>query len=250
MNFQDLASFLQGYRVTPDQWQQQVLDGDYLRQGNPYQQSMIDAATRAYQDSLPSIDSRFASSGRFGSGALAAAHARANEGFTLNLNNMLGGLWDNERNRMTQVQGMMSGENQSARGNLSGFAGVLQQAAAAIRQSQIAASASRYGADRQYALGSRGLDLQQAGQEFNHLLSAYGIGNQQNQGNINQQFLGQNNLAGYSNLVTPILQGFGTQTQRNTGGGANVSPFGMGLMGGLGGAATGQGIQNQMGGKN
>jgi len=63
-----------------------TLQGDYLSQGNPYFQGMLNRAVRPVTEQfqntvIPGISSQFSGAGRYGSGAHSAALGRAGEGY-------------------------------------------------------------------------------------------------------------------------------------------------------------------------
>lgn len=236
MNVQDFGRYLANYQVVPNEYMQRVLSGDYLAQGNPYQQSMLNAMQNAYEQSLPSIDARFAQSGRFGSGALAGAHVLANERYNTGVENTLGQLWDSERNRMNEALGMLSQETASARNTMGGvqqseISGAAQRAAA-----QTAADAQRAAARMglQAQMARLGLDRQQA--QFGNLMSLYGLAENQQNASIRNDMLPYDLLQKASDFGLPLLSNFGTTntTGTNITPGLGVNPWGSGLASGLG----------------
>lgn len=85
--------------------------------GNPYRQMMIESATRPLvqqytQQVQPGIASQFSAAGRYGSGAMEQAQARAAEGFARGLGDVAGALtfqdYAAERARQQQAQAMQA----------------------------------------------------------------------------------------------------------------------------------------------
>jgi hypothetical protein len=195
----------------------QTASGAFLN-ANPYQQQMIDAATRPLSQQfsnqiLPGISSLYSKSGRLGSGAMESALGTASESYLRALGDVSGTIAGNQYQQNLQSQ---------------------QQAQ--IQQAQLAAQAPAiYG---QQFLPSQQLAQVGAAQEQ---IAAQPLQQQLAQYQFNQQ-LPYQQLQGYLSSVygTP-LGGYGTTTQtyptyQNTGAGV----LGGALAGGLGGYALGQ----------
>ena len=185
---------------------------------NPYQQQMINAATRPLKQQfknevLPGISSLYSKSGRLGSGAMESALGTASESYLRALGDVSGTIAGNQYQQNLQSQ---------------------QQAQ--MQQAQLAAQAPAiYG---QQFLPSQQLAQVGAAQET---IAAQPLQQQLAQYQFNQQ-LPYQQLQGYLSSVygTP-LGGYGTTTQtspmyQNTGAGV----LGGALAGGIGGYALGQ----------
>jgi hypothetical protein len=247
MGVEGFGQMLANYQVNPNEWQRQVLDGKFLQEGNPYQQALVDESLEAYERSLGALDSRFASSGRFGSGALMGGHVMANEEANEGIQQMLAGLHDSERNRMTQVLGMLSQENQGARSTLGG----VQQSSIAAAAQRAAAQMQLRGVMAQVAAQKQALGAQTRQQAFgNQLALLNAAGGMDDRRNANAM-LPYEMLQSASQFGLPLLSTFGTQNQHTQGTnvqpGAGVNPWTQGIMGGLGGMMGGLSLGRGLG---
>ena len=144
-------------KYKPNKYLTASLEGNWLKEGNPYLDEMISGAGRElreqYMNELaPAVDSEYQRAGRYGSGAYQQAQSGAAEEFGESLADMISGLrgssYENERQRMQDSLGLLtSSENATIGANA-------QRAAAGM-----GASAQRYAADLQNQLGNRGLLL-------------------------------------------------------------------------------------------
>jgi hypothetical protein len=87
---------------------QQTAGGQFL-QGSPYQQAMVDAATRPItqqfgEQVLPGISSQFSAAGRYGSGAMERAQERATEGYGRALGDVTASIVAQDYGRERQFQ--------------------------------------------------------------------------------------------------------------------------------------------------
>jgi hypothetical protein len=211
--------------------------------GNPYQQQMMQAATRPLEQQfsnqvLPQIASLYSKSGRYGSGAMQNALGQATEGY----GRALGDITSNIAGQQYQQE---RGLQQQAQLGLAGLA---------------AAAPSIYG---QQFIPSQQLAQVGAAQEA---IAAQPLQEQMARFNFGQQ-LPYQQLSGYlSSVYGSPMGSYGTQTQSmpsnpliNTAAGAGLgylggqalgsflgntpfsltSPSGYGIAGGLGGAALG-----------
>jgi hypothetical protein len=216
MNTQQLGDYLGNYSVEPNQWMREVLDGKFLDQGNPYVQSLVDESYEDYQRSLGDIDSRFATSGRFGSGALARAHVLANEEFNEGAQQLRGSLYENERNRMMDAMGMLSGENTSARSTLGGTNQSLIARSGQLGSAKIAADAQRAAASMALRgqMARLGFDRDQA--KFGNMMQLMGVAEGMNTLENKNELLPYEMLNQAQQFGLPILSTFGTQHGKST----------------------------------
>lgn len=92
-----------------------TLGGEYLLEGNPYTSAMIERSIAPLRDEYtgvinPALDSQFAASGRYGSGALFNAKERAADQYARRVGDVATGInyanYGDERSRMFQGLGM------------------------------------------------------------------------------------------------------------------------------------------------
>lgn len=195
--------------------------GGFL-QGNPYQQQMIDAATRPLVNQysnqvLPGIASLYSKSGRYGSGAMQSALGQATEQYGRALGdvsaNIVGTQYDQERGR--QQQAMMGLTN-------------LAQAAPGIYAQQYLPSQqlAQVGAQREAI----------AAQPLNEAMSRYSFGQQ----------LPYQQLSGYlSSVYGSPTASYGT-TSQNMSTNPTIGAIGGALGGGLLGSSIGGAFGNSM----
>ena len=203
----------------------QTAAGGFLN-ANPYQQAMMEAATRPLtqqfsQSVLPGISSLYSKSGRLGSGSMERALGTATEAYGRSLGditaNIAGSQYQQERGLQQQAQ---------------------------LAQAQLAGAAPQFYGQQflpSQALGQVGAQQEAiAAQPLQEQLARYQFGQQ----------LPYQQLQGYLSSVygTPLGQ-FGTTTQnaptyQNRGAGV----LGGAIAGGLGGYALGQAFPDQIGG--
>jgi len=203
----------------------QTAAGGFLN-ANPYQQAMMEAATRPLtqqfsQSVLPGISSLYSKSGRLGSGSMERALGTATEAYGRSLgditSNIAGSQYQQERGLQQQAQ---------------------------LAQAQLAGAAPQFYGQQflpSQALGQVGAQQEAiAAQPLQEQLARYQFGQQ----------LPYQQLQGYLSSVygTPLGQ-FGTTTQnaptyQNRGAGV----LGGAIAGGLGGYALGQAFPDQIGG--
>lgn len=138
----------------------QTAAGGFL-QGSPYQQAMMEAATRPltqrFQETvLPGISSQFSQAGRYGSGAMARAQGQATEAYTRALGDITAGIAGAEYGRERGFQEAARGQlgalgQQDIATRLTGAAG-LQGGQQAALATQLAA-AGGVGTTQQQELG-------------------------------------------------------------------------------------------------
>lgn len=97
---------------------QRTLGGDYLNQGNPYMDALVNKSQgdliRGYQQSvIPQLDMMSARSGSFGNTGVAEAGSQAQQNLVRGLGdistNLRGGAYESERNRMVGGIGQAAG---------------------------------------------------------------------------------------------------------------------------------------------
>lgn len=191
---------------------QAVLDGNYLQQGNPYIQGAIDSAlegvNRNYQQNvIPGVNSTFAASGRYGSGAHENAMSMAGQNYLDQAGqvatDMSYNAYDAERGRQQQA---------------------------------LALAPQLAGIDYQNAQQLQNVGALQEGQDRAMLqadIDRYGY----NQ-NLDQMALNQ---------YLANLQGAAMNGSVATGPGMQASGGGSPIMGALGGASTGLGMASMLG---
>lgn len=163
------------FQADPNQWMQQVLEGQYLG-ANPYIDELIRQteadAMRQFQESiLPTRAAELNLSGAYGTALGQQAEANTARDFAQMLSGQTSGLraqdYASERDRMMQALQLLSGETLGTRQGLFGARGQDVQSATNLQQAQIAANAqraaaraaagaSRYGADRSFAAARLG----------------------------------------------------------------------------------------------
>lgn len=217
----------------------QTARGDFLT-ANPYLQDTFDRASRAvtdqYQKSIaPGIDSRFASSGRVGSGLHAAALKEAQYGLGENLSNLatdiFAGDYQQERGRQVGAQSQIAGNQLSAFGQLGGLADAAagRQLGATSQQLQAAGLIPALNADNRADIG---LGFQAGG-----VLDRQNIAEAQEA--ADRFNFAQNAPYAQLGALLPFAGATGTVSQ---GPSQARSP----LAGALGGAATGAGIASAL----
>jgi len=192
-------------------------DGGQFLTGNPYQQAMMQAATRPLQQQfsnqvLPGIASLFSKSGRYGSGAMANALGQSTEAYGRALGD---------------VTANLAGQQYQAE------RGLQQQAQAA----QLAAAAQAPAMYAQQFLPSQA--LAQVGQQ-REAIAAQPLQEQMQRFSFGQQ-LPYQQLSGYlSSVYGSPMAGYGTQSQsQNYATNKNIGALGGALSGGLLGSAVG-----------
>jgi hypothetical protein len=224
----------------------QTAEGGFLN-ANPYQQQMIQAATRPIeqqfsQSVLPGIASLYSKSGRLGSGSMERALGTATEGFGRALgdvsSNIAGAQFQAERGLQQQAAGALGAQQQAAFGTQLQAAGGLGQTQAQDLSRQLQASLAAPQVYGQQFLPSQ--TLAQVGaqreaiasQPLQEQMTRYAF----------QQRLPYEQLSGFlSSVYGSPLGSYGTQVQqlpqstnRTTGALSGA------LAGGLGGYALGQ----------
>lgn len=170
-----------------------IAGGGFL-QGSPYQQAMMEAATRPLvqqfgQQILPGISSLYSRSGRLGSGAMERALGTATEQYGRALGdvtaNLAGAQYQQERALQQQALGQLAGVSQQDIATRLAGAGALEQAqrAAIAQQAGIAGQlAGLSGQDIQTRLlGAQGLQQAQQAALSAQLQAAGGVGTGQYQ---------------------------------------------------------------------
>ena len=144
-----------------DQYLQGTAAGDYLNQDNP---GLAAVGQRLQNQIQPMVDSRFASSGRTGSGA-------HEESFTRSMADAMApymyGNYESERGRQLQAAGMLQGSGENAYGRMMGAGGQLAGIGAGERQTQLGAAG---------ALSNLYSNAQ--GQQYNAMMGAPGYAQQ------------------------------------------------------------------------
>jgi hypothetical protein len=198
--------------------------GGFL-QGNPYQQQMIQAATRPLMEQysnqvLPGIASLYSKSGRYGSGSMANALGQSTEAYTRALGD---------------VTGALAGQQYQAERQL--------QQQAQLGQAQLAGQApSMYAAQYLPSQALAQIGQQQesiAGQPLQEAMQRYSYGQQ----------LPYQQLSGYlSSVYGSPMAGYGTQTSsQNLPKNQTVGILGGAGLGGLLGYGAGQMLGNTFG---
>ena len=250
-----------GFQNAATQQAQAIASGSMLN-SNPYQQQMMQAATRPLeqqfsQSVLPGISSLYSKSGRLGSGSMERALGTATEGYGRALgdvtSNLAGSQYQAERQlqqqalgqfgalsaqdiqtRLAGAQGLQSAQAQSLQGQLGAAGGVGATQEQALQRQLQAASAAPSIYAQQY-LPSQMLGQVGAQQEA---ISNQALQEQMARYNFQQQ-LPYQQLSGYlSSVYGSPMGSYGTQTSptyNNT----TTNTLAGGLAGGLGGYALG-----------
>lgn len=251
-----------GLQNVATQQLQNVASGQYLN-SNPYQQQMMQAATRPLeqqfsQSVLPGISSLYSKSGRLGSGSMERALGTATEGYGRALgdvtSNLAGTQYQAERQLQQQALGQLGAASaQDIQTRLAGAQG-LQQAQQAMTGNQLQAAGqigSLQNVDLQRQMqaaqaapsiyGQQYLPSQQLAQigAAQEAISGQALQEQMARYNFQQQ-LPYQQLSGYlSSVYGSPMGGYGTQTSptyNNT----TTNALTGALAGGLGGYALGQ----------
>lgn len=251
-----------GLQNVATQQLQNVASGQYLN-SNPYQQQMMQAATRPLeqqfnQSVLPGISSLYSKSGRLGSGSMERALGTATEGYGRALgdvtSNLAGTQYQAERQLQQQALGQLGAASaQDIQTRLAGAQG-LQQAQQAMIGNQMQAAGqigSLQNVDLQRQMqaaqaapavyGQQYLPSQQLAQigAAREAISGQELQDQMARYNFQQQ-LPYQQLSGYlSSVYGSPMGGYGTQTSptyNNT----TTNALTGALAGGLGGYALGQ----------
>jgi hypothetical protein len=233
--------------------QQPAAGSDVLRQtaaggflnANPYQQQMIQAATRPLeqqfsQSVLPGISSLYSKSGRLGSGAMERALGTATEGFGRALgdvsSNIAGTQFQAERQLQQQAAGALGAQQQAAFGTQLQAAGGLGQVQAQDLSRQLQAALSAPQVYGQQFLPSQTLAQVGAQQEA---IAAQPLQEQMARFQFGQQ-LPYQQLQGYlSSVYGSPMGGFGTQTTQTP---MTTNRTTGALAGALGGGLAGYGL--------
>jgi hypothetical protein len=158
----------------------QTAMGGFL-QGSPYQQQMIQAATRPLvqqfsEQVIPGISSQFSAAGRYGSGAMQRAQGQATESFGRALGDVTSGIvgqdYARERAFQEAAIGQLAGLSQQDLANRLAGAGALE-------------SSMRAGIGQQAGLFGQGAGIQQ--QNLATQLAAAGAGESARQSQLAQQ---------------------------------------------------------------
>jgi hypothetical protein len=245
-----------------------IASGSFLG-SNPYQQAMMEAATRPLtqqfsQSVLPGISSLYSRSGRLGSGSMERALGTATEAFGRSLGdvtaNLAGSQFQQERALQQQALGQLAGVSaQDIQNRLLGAQGLQQAQQAALGTQLQAAGGVGTG---QYQELSRQLAASQAApqiyaQQFlpsqtlaqvgaqREAIAAQPLQEQMSRFAFEQQ-LPYQQLSGYlSSVYGSPLGSFGTPApQPQFAGNRTVGALGGALAGGLGGYALGQAFPN------
>jgi len=245
-----------------------IASGSFLG-SNPYQQAMMEAATRPLtqqfsQSVLPGISSLYSRSGRLGSGSMERALERSTEAFGRSLGdvtaNLAGSQFQQERALQQQALGQLAGVSaQDIQNRLLGAQGLQQAQQAALGTQLQAAGGVGTG---QYQELSRQLAASQAApqiyaQQFlpsqtlaqvgaqREAIAAQPLQEQMSRFAFEQQ-LPYQQLSGYlSSVYGSPLGSFGTPApQPQFAGNRTVGALGGALAGGLGGYALGQAFPN------
>jgi hypothetical protein len=202
-----------------------IAGGGFLN-ANPYQQQMMQAATRPLeqqfaQSVLPGISSLYSKSGRLGSGSMERALGTATESFGRALgdvtSNLAGSQFQQERQLQQQALGQLAGVSaQDIQTRLAG--------AGALEQAQRAATSQQAGIAGQLAgLSAQDIQTRLAGAGGLQQAQAQGIAQQSGLlgqiGGFTQQDLA-NRLAGATGLQGAQQAALGTQLQAASGVGA------------------------------
>jgi hypothetical protein len=214
-----------------------IAGGSFLN-ANPYQQQMIQAATRPLeqqfaQSVLPGISSLYSKSGRLGSGSMERALGTATEGFGRALgdvtSNIAGTQFQAERNLQQQALGQLAGVSQQDIANrLAGATGLqsAQQAALGTQLQAAGGVGSTQATDLSRQLQASLAAPQIFGQQFLPSQALGQVGAQQEaiagqplQEQLARFQFGQQlpyqQLQGYlSSVYGSPMGGFGTQTQQ------------------------------------
>jgi hypothetical protein len=241
-----------------------IAGGGFL-QGSPYQQAMMEAATRPLiqqygETVLPGISSLYSRSGRLGSGAMERALERSTEAFGRSIGdvtaNLAGTQFQQERALQQQALGQLAGVSaQDIQTRLAGAQGLQQAQQAALGTQLQAAGGVGTG---QYQELTRQLGAAQAapqiyGQQFlpsqtlaqvgaqREAIAAQPLQEQMARFGF-QQRLPYEQLSGYlSSVYGSPLGSYGTPApQPQFAGNRTVGALGGALAGGLGGYALGQ----------
>ena len=216
--------------------QMQSIAGGSMLNSNPYQQQMMQAATRPLEQAfsqsvLPGISSLYSKSGRLGSGSMERALGTATEGYGRALgdvtSNLAGSQYQAERQlqqqalgmfgtasaqdiatRLAGAQGLQSAQAQSLQGQLGAAGGVGAAQEQALQRQMAAASAAPSIYAQQYlpsqALGQVGAQQEAiSGQALQEQMARYNF----------QQQLPYQQLSGYlSSVYGSPMGSYGTQT--------------------------------------
>ena len=216
--------------------QMQSIAGGSMLNSNPYQQQMMQAATRPLEQAfsqsvLPGISSLYSKSGRLGSGSMERALGTATEGYGRALgdvtSNLAGSQYQAERQlqqqalgmfgtasaqdiatRLAGAQGLQSAQAQSLQGQLGAAGGVGTAQEQALQRQLQAASAAPSIYAQQYlpsqALGQVGAQQEAiSGQALQEQMARYNF----------QQQLPYQQLSGYlSSVYGSPMGSYGTQT--------------------------------------
>ena len=245
--------------------QMQSIAGGSMLNSNPYQQQMMQAATRPLEQAfsqsvLPGISSLYSKSGRLGSGSMERALGTATESYGRALgdatSNLAGSQYQAERQlqqqalgmfgtasaqdiatRLAGAQGLQSAQAQSLQGQLGAAGGVGTAQEQALQRQLQAASAAPSIYAQQYlpsqALGQVGAQQEAiSGQALQEQMARYNF----------QQQLPYQQLSGYlSSVYGSPMGSYGTQTSTSpTYNNTTTNALTGALAGGLGGYALGQ----------
>lgn len=251
-----------------------IAGGGFLN-ANPYQQAMMEAATRPItqqfsQSVLPGISSLYSRSGRLGSGAMERALGTATESFGRALGdvgaNIAGTQFQQERGLQQQALSQLAGVSQQDIANRMLAAQGLQQAQQAALGTQLQAAGGLgtvQAQDLQRQLAAASAAPQIYGQQFlpSQTLAEVGarqeaIAAQPLQEQLSRYQFGQQlpyqQLQGFlSSVYGSPLGGYGTQTQQApTYQNRTAGVLGGALLGGMGGYLANQipGVSNFFGG--
>lgn len=221
----------------PDEYLKEVLEGDFLERGNPYQAKLLAQSRgegqRTLRSSLGAITGAASNVGGVGGSSAAFQKAMANQNFLTQQSGAETGLLERnynfERGNMMQGLGMLSQQTQNLRSSTAQQDVGSMQAAASkyssyigglvgVKQAQIGAASRRFDSIMGYNSTLANNATQRRGQSLDYRL---GLGNLQlgqfdralsldNQIGMGRAG-GYEQISGYGAITNPLLEGFGEQ---------------------------------------
>lgn len=238
------ASTLGGIQAQPNEWLQGLLSGQYLDEGNPFLDKLMESIRtenlETYREGvLPAIGAGASGAGIVGLGGhsgVSTAYGKAFDEMMEATSQAQAGVgadyYNQERNRMLQGLGYLSNETMGLRGNVTGLGQSDIARQAQLGAARIAAQNSQYQFDEQMGFNREQTLLSNL---QNRLGAATGY-----------ESLDWANLGSLQDILMPILQGFGTTT--GTQQGPQMNPWGSAGMGALGGLTSGLGLYGMFSG--